>query len=80
MKKTNVNRPESGTMPGSHILVHALHRSSAGELTVLLIHVVGTGTGVVSQPDTEVLHFQWLLLMDLKPPTHLRYCLKPDFA
>jgi hypothetical protein len=28
-------------------------------------YVVGTGSGVVSEPDSEVLDLQWLLLSDL---------------
>ncbi len=38
----------------------------AGHLTVFLVHVVGTGAGVVSDPDTEVLRPQWVLLEDLE--------------
>ena len=38
---TYVDGPETGTMPRSHILVEALHSIRTGELTVLLVHVVG---------------------------------------
>ena len=31
---------------------------------VKAVHIVGTGTGVVSQPDAKVLDFQGLLLRD----------------
>ena len=34
------------------------------QVTVFAVHVVGTGTGVVSQPDAKVLDFQGLLLRD----------------
>ena len=37
---------------------------SIGQVTVFAVHVVGTGTGVVSQPDAKVLDFQGLLLHD----------------
>ena len=37
---------------------------SRGQVTVFAVHVVGTGTGVVSQPDAKVLDFQGLLLRD----------------
>ena len=65
-KYTYVDRPEAGTVTGSHVLVHALDSIGAGELTVLLVHVVGTGSRVVSEPDTKVLDFQRLLLVDLE--------------
>jgi len=60
----NVDRPEASTVPGSHILVQGLHRIRAGELTELLVHVVGTGARVVAQPDAEVLDLQRLLLVN----------------
>ena len=61
-----MDRPETGTVPRSHILVHALHSCSTGKFTVLLVHVVGTRTRVVTQPDAEVLNLQRLLLVDLR--------------
>ena len=61
-----MDRPEAGTMPGSHILVEALDGVSTSEFTELLVHVVGTGTRVVTDPDTEVLDLQGLLLVNLK--------------
>ena len=36
------------------------------KFTELLVHVVGAGAGVVSEPDTEVLDLQWALLVDLQ--------------
>ena len=39
---TYVNRPEAGTMPGSHVLVQALNSRGARELPELLVHVMGT--------------------------------------
>lgn len=42
-------------MPRRHILVHALHRIGAGELAVLLVHVVCAGARVVAEPDAKVL-------------------------
>ena len=53
-------------MSGSHILVESLNSIGSRHLTVLLVHVVGAGAGVVSEPDTEVLDLQWALLVDLK--------------
>ena len=59
--------PEAGTVAGSHVLVQSLDGLSAGHLTVLLVHVVGAGARVVTQPDTEVLDLGGTLLGDLKP-------------
>jgi len=36
----DVDRPETGTMPCGHILVHGANSIRAGELTVFLVHVV----------------------------------------
>ncbi len=52
-------------MPTRHILIHSLHRITSRHLTVLLVHVVRARTGVVADPDTEVLDLLWLLLLDL---------------
>lgn len=53
-------------MTGGHVLVHSLDGIGPGHLAVLLVHVVGTGAGVVSNPDTEVLDLQGVLLVDLE--------------
>lgn len=53
-------------MPSSHILVEALHSIGTSELTELLVHVVGTRSGVVAKPDTKVLDLQGLLFLNLK--------------
>lgn len=57
--------PEAGTVAGSHVLVERLDGVGAAHLTVLLVHVVGAGTRVVSDPDTEVLDLERVLLLDL---------------
>jgi hypothetical protein len=51
----HLDGPESSTVPRSHILVQSPDGSSSRELTVLLVHVVGTRTRVISNPDTKVL-------------------------
>ena len=61
-----MDRPKTGTVTGSHVLVEALYGISTSEFTELLVHVVGTGTRVVTDPDTEVLDLQGLLLVDLE--------------
>jgi hypothetical protein len=61
-----VNRAEASTMPGSHILVHALDSVCTAKVTVLLVHVVRAGTRVIAEPDTKVLDFEGLLFVDLE--------------
>ena len=61
-----MDRPETGTVAGSHVLVEGLDGIRASELTELLVHVVGTRPRVVAEPDTEVLDLQWLLLVNLR--------------
>ena len=55
----------ASAVAGSHVRVAGLDGGVAGQLTVLLVHVVGTGARVVSDPDTEVLDLEGLLLVDL---------------
>lgn len=43
--------------------------SRGGQVSVLSVHVVGATAGVVTQPDTKVLHLQGGLLMDLNEST-----------
>lgn len=61
----DVNRPESGAVAGGHVLVESLDGIRSGHLSVLLVHVVCTRSGVVSDPDAEVLDAEGVLLGDL---------------
>lgn len=61
----NVNRSEAGTVAGSHVVVKRLDSIGAGELTVLLVHVVGARAGIVANPDPKVLHRGRALLENL---------------
>ena len=61
-----MNRPEAGTVAGSHVLVEGLDGICTREFTELLVHVVGTRPRVVAEPDTKVLDLQGLLLVDLE--------------
>ena len=63
--ETYVDRPEASTVTGGHVLVECVNGIHPGQLTVLLVHVVGAGAGVVANPDTEVLDLLWSLLVDL---------------
>jgi hypothetical protein len=51
---------------GSHVRVAGLDGGVAGQLAVLLVHVVGARAGIVTDPDTEVLDLKGLLLVDLR--------------
>jgi hypothetical protein len=63
---TNVDGAETGTVTRSHVLVQRLNGIGSGELTELLVHVVGAGARVVTDPDGEVLDLLWALLVDLE--------------
>lgn len=52
-------------MTSSHVLVAGVDSVGTREFAVLLVHVVGTGSRVVTKPDTEVLDLEGLLLADL---------------
>ena len=57
--------PEAGAVTGSHILVKSIDVGNTGHLTVLLVHVVSAGAGVVAYPDAEILDLLGALLGDL---------------
>ena len=62
---THMNRPETGSMSGSHVLIQSLNGICSRHLPVLLVHIVRAGAGIVSDPDTKVLNLQWAFLKDL---------------
>lgn len=71
-------------MTGGHILVEGIDGGDAGHLTVLLVHVVGTGARVVADPDAEVLDLLGALLGDLtlsvpSPPSSISSMLRTWF-
>ena len=53
------------TVTSSHLAVSLSDCSGAADVTVLAIHVVMTGAGVVTQPNSEVLHAAFVLLEHL---------------
>lgn len=53
-------------MTGAHVPVALRHRPANGEISVLPVHVVRAGTGVVPQPDSKVLNLHRSLLRNLK--------------
>lgn len=71
-------------MTGGHILVEGIDGGDAGQLTVLLVHVVSAGARVVADPDAEVLDLLGALLGDLTlsvstPPMSLSCLLRTWF-
>jgi hypothetical protein len=63
---TYLHRPEARSVTGGHILVESIDGGDTGHLAVLLVHVVGAGARVVTDPDTEVLDLLGALLVDLR--------------
>lgn len=61
----HVDGSESRSVSGSHVLVQHLNSVGSRNISVLLVHVVGAGSRVVSDPDTEVLDLGGGLLGDL---------------
>ena len=55
---------EAAAVTSSQVHVAGLDGFSTAQSAVFLVHVVGTGTGVVAQPDTEVLDLHGLLFAD----------------
>jgi hypothetical protein len=60
-----VDGAEAGTVTGSHVLVERLDGIGPAHLTELLVHVVGAGARVITEPDTEGLDLEGTLLADL---------------
>ena len=60
-----MDRPKASAVTGGHVLVEGDDSVASGQLSVLLVHVVGARAGVVSDPDTEVLDLEGVLLVDL---------------
>ena len=52
-------------MSSAHISVALSDGAGGREVAVFAVHVVSTGTRIVTQPDTEVLHGRRFLLVDL---------------
>ena len=52
-------------MSGAHVSVALSDSRGDGQVTVFTVHVVGGGPRVVTQPDTDVLHKVWVLLIHL---------------
>ena len=60
----DLDRSVASAVRSGHLLVALLHSAEERRVTVLLVHVVSAGAGVVTQPDAVVLHLL-VLLVDL---------------
>lgn len=54
----------AGTMPGTHVTIALSDGSRCGQVSVLAVHVMGSTTGVITQPDAEVFHLERGFLMN----------------
>ena len=53
-------------MSSSHVGIEGFHGIGSCHLSVFFVHVVGSGAGIVTDPDTKVLDLERTLLVDLK--------------
>lgn len=60
----DVNLSKSSSVSSGQILVHGLNGTNSGNVSVLLVHVVNTGSGFVSNPNTVSLDLGWSGLRD----------------
>ena len=54
-----------GAMASTHVAVALSHSRADGQVSVLAVHVVGSRSGNVSEPDAKVLNLKGLLLNNL---------------
>ena len=54
-----------GSVSSSHIVVHLTDGTGETDISVLLVHIVGSASASVAEPDGEVLHLSGMLLEDL---------------
>ena len=55
----------SGAMLGTHVTVALCDGTFVCQVSVFSVHVVCTGSRVVSQPNAKVFDFEWLSFVDL---------------
>lgn len=61
----DVDGSKSSSVSSGHVLVQSFNGSNSADVSNFLVHVVSTGSGVVSDPDTEVLNLGWVSFVDL---------------
>jgi len=59
---------------GSHVTIALSDCSFGSQISVLSVHVVGTASRVVSQPDGKVFYLERLALVDLVTGDDLTMC------
>lgn len=67
----DLNRLPAGTMSACHVHVELVDSSDSGHITVLLIHVDLSSSGLVSDQDRKVFHTIWVLLNHTRNRQHL---------
>lgn len=60
----DLDRPETSSVTGSHILIARGNSISTGKITIFFVHIVCSGTGVVTEPDTKSLDSHGFLFKD----------------
>lgn len=65
----------TSAMAGSHVTVALGDGTADGQVAVLAVHVVSSRTGIITQPDAEVLDLQWSLLVLALDGDNLTGCL-----
>ena len=65
----------TASVASGHLVVKLGHGTSELEVTELAVHVVRARAGIVSKPDSEVLHGAGVLLHDLDAVKDLSSCL-----
>ena len=55
----DLDRMSSCAMTSSHVSVALGHSTTDRQITVFTVHVVGTRSGVIPQPDSKVLDLNW---------------------
>lgn len=62
----NLYGGSTSTMAGSHFTVELGHSTFLGKVTVLLVHVMSSRSGIVTDPDAIVSDNERLLWVNLK--------------
>ena len=60
----DLNGTGTSTMPSSHLIEALGDSPTGGQITVLAVHIVGTGSGIVTEPDSNVFDDAGVLLYD----------------
>ena len=75
-RSDDLNRVLSSRVATSHLHVHLRHGTAKGDVSVLLVHVDGIGTGQVSEDDAVVSDGTGLLLENLAGADDLTWILR----